>query len=93
MKFTEACKAINKAYTILRNIENIEDLNKAKLSLSDYSAAKSVFHELTTPGSAANTFNANVAAFYERCNFLVVPENGHFIIWTEAWSNEKGTID
>lgn len=80
----KSCKAISKAYTTLRNIENMEDLKKAKLSLSDYHAAQNIFHELSTPGSTAKTYFSNVAAFYEKCNFLVVPENGYFIIWTEA---------
>jgi hypothetical protein len=80
----KAMKSINKAYTILRNIESEADLKKAKLSLSDYYAAKDIFKELTTPGSSATTFYSNVAAFYERCDFLVVPKQGHFIIWTEA---------
>lgn len=79
-----SCKAISKAYTILRNIETIEDLHKAKLSLSDYHAARDIFNQLSTPGSTAKTYFSNVAAFYEKCNFLVVPENGYFIIWTEA---------
>lgn len=79
-----SCKAINKAYTTLRNIETIEDLHKVKLSLSDYHAARDIFKELSTPGSTAKTYFSNVAAFYEKCNFLVVPKNGYFIIWTEA---------
>lgn len=84
MKFSESCKAINKAYITLRNIEYMEDLHKVKLSVSDYHIAKSIFNELTTPGSTTKTFFSNVAAFYEKCGFLVVPENGYFIIWTEA---------
>lgn len=81
---TNAMRSITKAYTTLRNIENMEDLKKAKLSLSDYHAAQNIFHELTTPGSCARTYFENVAAFYESCDFLVVPEKGHFLIWTEA---------
>lgn len=79
----EAMRAITKAYTTLRSIESENDLKKHKLSLSDYSAARNIFQQLSTPGSSATTFIANVAAFYEKCNFLVVPENGHYIIWTE----------
>lgn len=84
MRKIEAMKTITKAYTTLRNIENMEDLKKAKLSLSDYSAAKNIFQELSTPGNTANTFIENVAKFYERCGFLVVPNNGSFTIWTET---------
>ena len=80
----KACKAINKAYTKLKGIESAEDLKKNKLSLSDYIAAKDIFQKLTKPGSTAKTYYSNVAAFYEKCDFLVVPENGYFTIWTEV---------
>lgn len=80
----KSCKAINKAYTTLRNIETEADLKKAKLSLSDYTAAKDIFQELTRPGSTAKTFYGNVAAFYEKCNFNVIEKNGYFVIWTEV---------
>lgn len=84
MKTIDAMKAITKAYTNLRNIENDEDLKKAKLSLSDYYAAKDLFKELSTPGHAARSFIKNVALFYENCNFNVIEENGIYIIFTEA---------
>ena len=80
----KTCKAINKAYTTLRNIENMEDLKKAKLSLSDYHAAMDIFNELSTPGSSAKTFISNVAAFYEKCGFNVVLRNINYVISTEA---------
>ena len=80
----KACKAINKAFTTLRNIETMEDLKKAKLSLSDFQIAKDIFKELSTPGSTTKTFFGNVAAFYEKCDFLVIEKNGYFVIWTEA---------
>lgn len=79
-----SCKAISKAYTTLRNIETIEDLHKAKLSLSDYHAAMDIFNELSTPGSSAKTFISNVAAFYEKCGFNVVLRNINYVISTEA---------
>ena len=84
MKNIEAMKAIRKAFNILNNIESIDDLKRHKLTVSDYHAAQNIFHELTTPGSCARTYFANVAAFYESCDFLVVLEKGYFLIWTEA---------
>ena len=80
---SEAMKAIKKAYTTLSAIESAADLKKHKLSLSDYSAAKNIFQELNAPGKQTTTFCSNVAAFYEKCNFLVVADKGHYIIWTE----------
>ena len=81
---TNSMRSITKAYTTLRNIENAEDLKKAKLSLSDYHAAMDIFNELSKPGSSAKTFISNVAAFYEKCGFNVVLKNINYVISTEA---------
>ena len=81
---TNSMRSITKAYTTLRNIENAEDLKKAKLSLSDYHAAMDIFNELSKPGSIAKTFISNVAAFYEKCGFNVVLKNINYVISTEA---------
>lgn len=80
---SEAMKAIKKAYTTLSAIESAADLKKHKLSLSDYSATRNIFQELNAPGKQTTTLFSNVATFYEKCNFLVVADKGHYIIWTE----------
>lgn len=79
-----ACKAINKAYTALKSIDSDLDLKHNNLSLSDYKEAIYIFRALTTPGNTAETYFSNVAAFFEKCDFLVVAEKGHYIIWTEV---------
>lgn len=81
---TNSMRSITKAYTTLRNIENMEDLKKAKLSLSDYHAAMDIFNELSKPGSSAKTFISNVAEFYKKCGFNVVLRNINYVISTEA---------
>lgn len=80
----KACKAINKAYTKLKSIDSDIDLKKNDLTLSDYKESIYIFHELTKPGNTAETYFSNVAAFFEKCDFLVVAEKGHYIIWTEV---------
>lgn len=71
MKKTEAMRAITKAYTTLRDCEDMHDLKKLQLTLSDYEAAKDIFKELSTPGNKAETFITNVATFYKNCGFNV----------------------
>ena len=70
-RFSEQTKAITKAYTTLRDCENMDDLKKLHLTLSDYEAAKDIFNELSTPGSSAKTFITSVADFYKSCGFNV----------------------
>lgn len=71
MKIAESCRAFNKAYTILRNIDSMEDLKKHKLTLAEYRAVQEVLTELSTPGSSTKTFISGVADFFERCGFTV----------------------
>ena len=84
MNRIEAMKSIKKAYTRLNSIESLDDLKRAKLSLADYYNALNIYKDLKTPSSYGITYFENVALFYESCDFLVVPEKGHFLIWTEA---------
>lgn len=82
MTFTNACTAINKAYTTLRNIEHIDDLNRQRLTLAEYEAAKATFAELTTPGATTDTFIKAVADFFKRCGFTVRDTATGYIIGT-----------
>ena len=71
MNFIEATRAITKAYTKLRGCENMQDLKKLNLTLSDYNAAKDLFGELSTPGTGTATIIKAVAEFYKNCGFDV----------------------
>ena len=82
MKKTDAIRAITKAYSTLKDIETERDLQKNKLSLNDYFAARDIFSELSTPGSSAKTFITSVADFYKRSGFNVTLAGVNYIITT-----------
>ena len=71
MKKTEAMRAIVRAYTTLAEIDDAHALKRAGLTLAEYDAARDIFNELSTPGSAAETFIKGVAAFYRRAGFII----------------------
>ena len=71
MRKTEAFRAITTAYTRLQEIDSAADLKKNRLTLTEYDAARETFADLTTPGSATDTFLQAVADFFRRAGFIV----------------------
>ena len=82
MRKIEAMRAITKAYTILRSIDDDKALRKNNLTLTDYQAAKDIFSELSTPGAAAYTFMDGVAKLYEKAGFNVALKGVNYQIDT-----------
>ena len=80
MRAAEAVRAINKAYKALVSIYSTEDLQREKLTLADYHAARDLFAELTTPGTEAHTLVKAAADLFRRSGYMVTETaNGYKI--------------
>ncbi len=82
MKLTEKTRIFNKAYKTYIEIDCMEDLNKNKLSLSDYDNLRNVLEKLSniTDRAKALTLSKNVANWCKKMNFTVVEKNVNFEI-------------
>ena len=72
--------AITKAYCLLRDIEDCNDLKKYGFTLADYDCAFDVMKRLGKPGSSCETLYQNVAIFFKKCGFSVKEKGIGFLI-------------